>query len=238
MRFSFNRAAAYLSVLLMASGAFADTITLATVNVQEPGAYESFAVGQKVGSVYSPVGYWHTIPTVLAGGTLQSFSLGFDPAKANAEEYGKLDFTMTSTGPVWMLTTTRFGGGGDSSGDWLPEVSTQAQLEADGWHVILQGVETETGYGAFGTNPLDNFGWLLFERQSVAGESFSIRTEKYIAPVILQGVATVSSTAVPAPAGATAGSLLLVIFGLYRAVRSPYQRGWELSFLSIRPVSR
>lgn len=199
--------------LAAVSSTFASTITLATVQINDSSAQHAFTTGALVADPATGTGpstYWHTIPSVLNEGSLQFDFLTVDSNKASAVQYGKLDFTVESTGPVWMLTTTRFGEGGNGSGDWLPEVSTQSQLEANGWNLVLEGVQTETGYNTYGQNSLDNFGWLLFQRSSIAGENFFIRTEKYEAPVILQG----TGVALPEPSSmslfAFAGVLLLM----------------------------
>ena len=72
------------------------------------------------------------------------------------------------------------------------ESSTESQLESNGWHLVLNGIQTETRYSPFGTNdPSGYLDWLLFQRSSLAGDTFSIRTEKYQAPVILQGVGVI-----------------------------------------------
>lgn len=176
--------------LVVAPAFGATPIVLATVTVAEPGELRSFGEGAQVASALTgtgPTTYWKSIPAVLSEATLQHFYLEVDGTKADAVAYGLLDFTVSSDGPVWMLTTSRFGGGGNSSGDWLPEVSLRAELELAGWQFLLGGMVTETGYGAVGTNSGNDLDWLLFERQSLAGEIFSIRTEKYQAPVILQG---------------------------------------------------
>lgn len=92
---------------------------------------------------------------------------------------GETTFTVLDTGPVWMLTTTRFNGGGNSSGDWMPDVTHRSQLEAQGWHEIHAGIFD------------GQHNYLIFERNSVAGEIFTYRTEKYIPPIVLSGAAPV-----------------------------------------------
>ncbi len=203
--------------VVVTSPTFAETIQLASVQVNDPSTQQGFATGALVYSPATGTGpstYWHAIPAVLNEASLQYDYLTPDPSKTDPVQYGKLDFTVETSGPVWMLTTTRFGGGGNSGGDWLPEVSTESQLEANGWQVILEGVQTETGYSPFGQNAPDNFGWLLFQRSSSAGETFSIRTEKYNAPVILQGVGVV----VPEPTtlGLLTSAGVLLLFCAYR----------------------
>ena len=187
--------ASYITIFMLSSSSIlAATMQLATVQVNCPNLQKEFVVGTMINAPDTGTGpwtFWHTIPAVLSEGTLQFDYLTDDPNKYEAHEYGKLDFTVQTDGPVWMLTTTRFGSGGNSYGDWLPEVSYQSDLEADGWNLILEGIETETGYNSFGENNVDDFGWLLFQRDSSTGETFSIRSEKYYAPVILQGVGVV-----------------------------------------------
>ena len=168
--------------------------TLATVQINDPHTLNSFSVGGQVSiPTMGPTSYWDSYPAPLTSGPLLFDFLTDDPTKTSGIQYGKLDFTVETNGPVWMLTTTRFGEGGNDSGGWVPELSSESQLQASGWSIIAQGIQTESGYSAFGSsdNYLDNFTYTLFQRQSVAGETFSIRTEKYYAPVILQNVAPV-----------------------------------------------
>ena len=211
-------AAAGVLVVLMVSNLAAAATTLATVQVNEPSEYRDWTQLSQIADAEGgtgPTAYWRTIPSFIDSASLDFSYLRTDPAKTDAIQYGKLDFTVQSSGPVWMLTTTRFGGGGNSSGNWLSEVSYQADLETAGWSVIADGIVNEYGYGAAGTNT--NFiDWILFERQSTAGEVFSIRTEKYQSPLILQGVGSV-----PEPA-AGAGALLLscALLQRQRAMRS------------------
>jgi hypothetical protein len=178
--------------------------SLATVAINDPSSYQPFAVGQLVKDPSFGNGnssYWLTIPSdFLAGSNLQFSFLEPDSTKTSSVQYGLLDFTVTSTGPVWMLTTTRFGGGGNSSGDWIPELTSEAQLEADGWSII------ETGFvSGPNNNSTDILDYDLFQLQGTAGQTFSIRTEKYQSPIILQGT---SDFALPEP-----GMMSLIVVG-------------------------
>jgi hypothetical protein len=60
-------------------------------------------------------------------------------------------------------------------------------LEVTGWTLLRSDIFSERGTLPPGQNPIEGFHWDLWQRESAAGESFSIRTEKYVAPVILQG---------------------------------------------------
>ena len=106
---------------------------------------------------------------------------GDDPFPDNGlVSFGIVSFDVLEDGPVWLAVTTRFGGGGNPSGDWIPELITRAELEADGWSEIATDMKSVNS--AFNFIGLD---FIVFERQSFAGESFTIRTEKFVAPLLL-----------------------------------------------------
>ena len=161
---------------------------LSTVQVNEPGEWRPFDLGELVASANTGNGgstYWRTVPEAVRSMDFEHYYLTADSSKTSTVDYGKLDFTVMSDGPVWMLTTARFFDSGNSSGDWQPEVQTQAQLAADGWRIIARDVQSEYGYEPPGENQ-SLLGWILFERTAKAGQQFSIRTEKYQSPVILR----------------------------------------------------
>ena len=167
---------------------------LAAVLVNEPGHWQPFHPGALVASPNTGTGpstYWTALPEILMNGNLEHYYLEADQTKSRAEEYGLLDFEVLTDGTIWMLTTARFANSGNSSGDWLPELTTRQQLEAEGWRIVVQGVEAEYGYEAFGGNE-NLLDWILFERASAAGDQFSIRTEKYQSPILFR-TASVSS---------------------------------------------
>ena len=163
---------------------------LSSVQVNETGEWRSFDIGELVASANTGNGgstYWRTVPEAVRNMKLEHFFLTVDSSKTSTIEYGKLDFTAMSDGPVWMLTTARFFDSGNSSGDWQPEVQTRDQLEADGWRIIASDVQSEYGYEPPGENQ-SLLEWILFERTAKAGQQFSIRTEKYQSPVILRSI--------------------------------------------------
>ena len=177
--------------------------SLATVTINDPSSYQPFAVGQLLKDPAFGNGnstYWQTIPAnVLAGSNLQFSFLEPDSTKTSSVQYGLLNFTVTSTGRVWMLTTTDFGGGGNSSGGWIPELTSEAQLISDGWQLIDSGFVSAPK----GNTELEDY--YLFQLQGTAGETFSIRTQKYQSPIILQGT---SDFALPEP-----GMMSLLVVG-------------------------
>jgi hypothetical protein len=209
--------------LLVTLNASAAPMLLADVNVLEPGEYRAFDVGQAVG--YGPTGptaYWNSFPSVLASNSMQFYYLAYDSAKALGSDYGRIDFQVSTGGPVWMFTGQNYGGGGNSSGNWIPELSSPAQLQAAGWHLvnITPNVVAEWGYGAPGTNT--NFYAVdLWERQSLAGETFSIRTEKYGAPVIMNGTAPIPEPGTVVVTGMAATMLIAARRRVGREVLPP-----------------
>ena len=164
--------------------ATAQTLSLATVDVTVPGEYRPFVVGEQACLPLNGVGQnWTNIPPDL--GNLNFYYVGNDPSKTTSDQYGLITFTVMTSGPVWMLTTWRYGDGGAGTPGtgWMAELTTPEQLQLQGWTKLRSDIGIDGGLSE------DD----LWQRYSTAGESFSMRTEKYIPPVILQN-------AVPEPA--------------------------------------
>ena len=153
------------------------------VRVTEPvGEFRTFANGEPVfGPQQNFV--WEGIPSELEDQALEFWYLNPGVAGWPRISYGVTSFEVLADGPVWMITTTRFGGGGSAAGGWLDDVTYRAGLEADGWREIYSGLD-DSG---------PDHQYLIFERMSTAGETFTYRTEKYVPPMIL--VATIPEPA-------------------------------------------
>ncbi len=85
-----------------------------------------------------------------------------------------------------MACTTRWGGGGNESGDWVSELTTREELETQGWAEYVTGLSTRH---IGDTEP--SVEYVVFSRDCVAGEIFTYRTEKYAPPTIIRSVVTV-----------------------------------------------
>lgn len=89
---------------------------------------------------------------------------------------GVLTFSVESSGLVFIATSTRWNSGGNSSGDWQEEVMLEKDLRRNGWRKVRAFDDlTSTDPGEMA----------VFFRFCQAGESFRIRTEKYVAPILL-----------------------------------------------------
>ena len=105
-------------------------------------------------------GVWEDLPRNLKG-------MLFTPT----QESGKIEFKAVTAGQVFLAVYQRDWGDRDESGyAWKQELVTILDLEADGWHRVAD----------FGT-----FEWALYVRDLNRGESFVMRTKKYIAPIII-----------------------------------------------------
>lgn len=145
----------------------------AIVAVQEPGEWRAIAVGQLVDSPNTGTGpsdYWSELPQNVSG--MEYFFIVPDPAKLNAEHYGKVDFKAESDGAVWIIAPVA-----------RPDI--EASLKSRGWSVLARDVRIEVGYEPFGKNKIFQT-WFLLERQSKAGDVFSLRTDTYQPPVVLR----------------------------------------------------
>jgi WD40 repeat protein len=99
---------------------------------------------------------------------LQNRSFHFKDKQA-----GFTHFSVQAQGIVLMAVSPRFKGGGNAAGNWKPECVSKEEFLRDGWHEV-------------GTLPIHNADWPLYWRECKKGESFKLRTEKYLAPIIIK----------------------------------------------------
>ena len=111
---------------------------------------------------------------------------------------GITTFEVLTDGPVLMACTTRWGGGGNESGGWSPELTTREELETQGWSEFATGLSD-----ARDDCPPPSHEYIVFRRDCMAGEVFTYRTEKYRAPLIIR-----SETVIPEPS-----TLVLLFMG-------------------------
>lgn len=166
---------AVAAVALIAGQAWADT---AHYEIATPGTWLPLTAGTPA---FGPTDryIWDAIPSFLTDGGYAFWQTN-PGAGWPSVPYGQLSFSVTQSGPAYLAVSTRFGGGGNSSGGWLPEVSYLANLEADGWQSVTGGLtEIDRLTGNVDVE------YLVMMRESLAGESFTYRTEKYVPPVPL-----------------------------------------------------
>lgn len=90
---------------------------------------------------------------------------------------GLTEFTVESTGLVYLAVTSRWAGGGNGSGNWAQELISKEAFASQGWKEITPLHETADDIG-------HEHRWVLYSRQCQSGEQFRIRTEKYCAPIL------------------------------------------------------
>jgi hypothetical protein len=115
-------------------------------------------------------------------------------------EDGVTTFEVLTDGPVLMAVTDeeRWGWGYNDE-----PITTRAQLEAQGWVEFAGGlIVAHTGY----TYPEGSWQYIVFRRDSVAGETFTYRTERYCPPVIIR-----SERVIPEPSSFIVWSLLAAL---------------------------
>lgn len=96
---------------------------------------------------------------------------------------GKLSFDVLESQTVFLaLYGQDWGGGGNPSGNWQPEVTSRQRLEKQGWKPIgfLPVQHSDPNYS-------NEAPWVLFSRNCEIGESFLIRNHKYQAPLLIWG---------------------------------------------------
>ncbi len=159
---------------------FADIVT-AQVDVfnSTPGMFVPLTIGEPCAGLAN-VGNWSSFPSLIAQ---QPFYVWKEPVPGRSDPVpadGKISFRVLSDGPVLLAVTDRWGGGGNSSGDWIPELISRSEFEAQGWAVYATPITLQDSAG----NPGDKT-FSVFIRDSLAGETFTYRTEKYIPPLLL-----------------------------------------------------
>ncbi len=87
---------------------------------------------------------------------------------------GELTFNVTSDTNVRLAMIDDWGKGGNSSGGWLERVIPREDFLAAGWKPI----------GAIRTGD-GSTKYTVFERASKAGETFTYRNHKYVAPILI-----------------------------------------------------
>lgn len=111
---------------------------------------------------------WGEVPGSLTG--LQ-FSMG-------GKHSHTLTFAVEKPGFVFIATSPRFPEKSESKDTWEAEALDLKELKSSGWRHIRQfdGLTNESS----GSDP-----WMVFYKVCAAGEVHSLRTEKYMAPVLL-----------------------------------------------------
>lgn len=115
---------------------------------------------------------WQSIAPALVGLTI------LNPSHRHQ---GVTEFTITRAGRVLLVCSDRWAGGGNSSGDWRSQLTTRQQLLDAGW----QPLDMSLSLGR-PSQPADEWrSFEVFQRDCKAGESFTLRTEKYEAPRLI-----------------------------------------------------
>lgn len=192
-------------VLLVSVNTSMAAIVTADVAVHSPdGQYAPLKVGE-LNSNWDRY-YWYEVPTFAQEQNV--FFWQYEHTGFPTWQDGITTFDVLTDGPVLMACTTRWGGGGNSDGDWEDELTTREQLEGQGW------VEFATGLGIAEVGlPYPGVEYIVFRRDSIAGETFTYRTEKYEPPLILT---------VPEPSSLTLlflGAICLFSYKMHRKGR-------------------
>ncbi len=157
-------------------------IVTADVAVSSPdGQYTLLAVDEFVATNWTRY-YWDELPAFAVEQDVLFWQ--YTPTAFPSVADGITTFEVLDNGPVLMACTIRWGGGGNDSGGWVPELTTRAELEAQGWAEFATGLKDTRLSGEVQE-------YVVFRRDSIAGEVFTYRTEKYRPPIIIRSVITV-----------------------------------------------
>ena len=186
----FNHHVAHVTVaclLLLTPSVSLSGITTADVAVRSPGGQFSPLDSNELVHGNWDRYFWSDIPPFAEREQFRFWQTELTGFPSPAD--GITTFEVLSDGPVLMAVTTRWAGGGNSSGGWVPELTSQAELALQGWSEFATGLNyTRNG----GPDPYIEF--TVLRRDSVAGDVFTYRTEKYQTPIIL-----LSETTTPEP---------------------------------------
>ena len=96
---------------------------------------------------------------------------------------GKTSFEILAAQTVYVaFYGSDWGGGGNPSGNWLPEIVSRQQLKEQGWEEFCTLPVTHSIPEYKNEKP-----WIVFKRKCNAGEKFKLRNHKYQAPVPIWG---------------------------------------------------
>jgi hypothetical protein len=111
---------------------------------------------------------WTDIP-----GYFNGFEFTQNGGKSHKSPY--LKFKVTSDGLVYMACSTRGKRSGNGK-DWQRELTSEEDLYAAGWQSLADTFDLKSNEG---------FTRRIYFRTCKSGETFSYRTEKYVAPTLL-----------------------------------------------------
>jgi serine/threonine protein kinase len=117
---------------------------------------------------------WRNLTNYIWGDIPDGFK-GMAFSKYRDGQTGTAKVKILKDGLICMAVTTRWGGGG-GGGEWQKECLTDAQIKSLGWE--------ETGRVQAIVQP-SSLDWIIYRKNCKKGETFSYRTEKYCAPVII-----------------------------------------------------
>jgi len=178
------------------------TIITADVAVLSPGGqYAPLAEGVLV-SDWNRY-YWYNIPDFAQSGDYLFWQYQHTGYPTWVD--GIITFEVLTDGLVLMACTTRWGGGGNPSGGWQQQLTTREELEADGWVEFAIGLQDAELNG-----PAPYLDYVVFRRDSFAGETFTYRTEKYRPPTIIR-----SKTVVPEPVSLGIYAVGMAVIGIW-----------------------
>ena len=157
-------------------------------------------LGESLSTIHGDRAVWYEFPAAL---TQQPFHIFQGAVGEGNVDRGIVSFAVLTDGPVLMACTKRWASGGSAGDDWTPELTSKAELLSQGWVEFAEPMLTI--WPATGAIRDEEF--VVFKRDSVAGEAFRYRTEKYIPPHLLT-TQYVEDQIIPEPASLLIWSLL------------------------------
>lgn len=152
-------------------------ISAARVRVDfPPGRFVPLEIGTPL-SLWYARDTWHSFPAPMAEHAWDFYQPGTEPGSV---ESGKVTFEVLSDGSVLLAVTNRWGGGGNRSGGWAEELTSQEDFISQGWKEYASPMRMLDS----GRN-VSEAEYTVYRRESKAGESFTVRTEKYLTPILL-----------------------------------------------------